>query len=127
MITEDMPLAEMARRYRDMLGQYDRCVLHDDEGAEQRLAEVSDALISGTRILIGRLLPGSVPVPGSDGWSRLALDEDPDYALAVIEGRRRGSKTFAAVCLADAIRHGYCPSGWESLRQEQETGSWHDS
>jgi hypothetical protein len=50
---------EMIRRYRDMLGQYDRTVLHDDDEAAQRLAEVSDTLIGHARLLIERLLPGA--------------------------------------------------------------------
>lgn len=47
--------------------------------------------------------------------ARLALDEDPDAALAVITGQHRGSKAYAVICLADAIRHGDYPSGWRRL------------
>jgi len=43
------------------------------------------------------------------------LDEDPDAALEVIMGRHRGSKAWAAICLADAIRHGDYPQGWRKL------------
>lgn len=39
----------------------------------------------------------------------LELDEDPDAALAVITGKHRGSKEYALICLADAIRHGDYP------------------
>jgi len=46
---------------------------------------------------------------------KLALDEDPDAALAVITGQHRGSKAYAVICLADAIRHGSYPSGWTRL------------
>ena len=42
----------------------------------------------------------------------IELDEDPDETLAVIEGRAKGSKAYAAICLADAIRHGDYPEGW---------------
>ena len=41
-----------------------------------------------------------------------ALDEDPDEALAVLAGEHRGSKAWAAICLADAIRHGDYPASW---------------
>lgn len=47
--------------------------------------------------------------------SRLALDEDPDAALAVITGQRKGSRAYAAICLADAIRNGCYPAGWDRL------------
>jgi hypothetical protein len=47
--------------------------------------------------------PGGTQRPG------MALDEDPDEALAVIQGRTKGSKAYAAICLADAIRHGDYP------------------
>ena len=30
-------------------------------------------------------------------------------------GRHRGSKAYAAICLADAIRHGDYPDGWVML------------
>jgi len=50
--------------------------------------------------------------------SHLALDEDPDAALEVITGKRRGSKAYAAVCLADAIRHGDYPAGWRRLDEK---------
>jgi hypothetical protein len=40
------------------------------------------------------------------------LDEDPDVALAVILGEHKGSKAWAAICLADAIRHGDYPASW---------------
>lgn len=39
----------------------------------------------------------------------IALDEDPDEALAVLQGRAKGSKEWAAICLEDAIRHGDYP------------------
>jgi hypothetical protein len=45
----------------------------------------------------------------------MALDEDPDAALAVITGKHRGNKAWAAVCLADAIRHGDYPGDWRRL------------
>jgi hypothetical protein len=45
----------------------------------------------------------------------MALDEDPDAALDVITGRHRGNKAYAALCLADAIRHGDYPEGWRVL------------
>ena len=51
-----MSTEEMIRRYRDMLGQYDRAILHDDDEADQRLAEVSDSLIGHTRLLVERLI-----------------------------------------------------------------------
>jgi hypothetical protein len=44
-----------------------------------------------------------------------APDEDPDAALDVIMGRHRGSKAYAAICLADAIRHGDYPEGWQPM------------
>jgi hypothetical protein len=53
-----MSTAEMINRYTDMLGQYDRAVQYDDDGAGQRLAEVSDTLIGHARLLIDRLLEG---------------------------------------------------------------------
>jgi hypothetical protein len=46
----------MINRITDMLGQYDRTVQHDDDEADQRLAEVSDTLIGHMRLLIERLL-----------------------------------------------------------------------
>lgn len=45
--------------------------------------------------------------------ANLELDEDPDEALAVILGERKGWKPYAAICLADAIRHGDYPTGWK--------------
>lgn len=45
----------------------------------------------------------------------LALDEDPDAALDVITGQHRGSKAYAAICLAQAIRRGDYPAGWTRL------------
>jgi hypothetical protein len=45
----------------------------------------------------------------------LALDEDPDAALAVITGQRKGSKAYAAICLAQAIQRGSYPDGWARL------------
>lgn len=45
----------------------------------------------------------------------MELDEDPDEALAVILGQARGSKAYAAICLADAIKHGDYPAGWDKL------------
>ena len=51
-----MSTEEMINRYFDMLGQYDRTVLHDDEEAPQRLAEVSDTLIGHARLLVERLI-----------------------------------------------------------------------
>jgi hypothetical protein len=62
----DLGTAELTRRYADILGQYDRTVLHDDEEADQRLAEVSDTLIETARELIGRLQPPP-PVTRPDG------------------------------------------------------------
>lgn len=44
-----------------------------------------------------------------------ALDDDPDEALAVIEGRHKGSQAWAALCLAEAIRCGNYPEGWIRL------------
>lgn len=44
------------------------------------------------------------------------LDEDPDACLAVIKGERKGSKAYAAICLANAIRNGRYPAGWEDWR-----------
>ena len=47
----------MIDRYTDMLGQYDRAILHNDEEADQRLAEVSASLIvEHTRLRVERLL-----------------------------------------------------------------------
>lgn len=43
-----------------------------------------------------------------------ALDEDPDEALAVIEGRAKGSIEWARICLADAAKHGDFPQEFES-------------
>lgn len=40
----------------------------------------------------------------------MALDEDPDEAVAVLEGRARGDKRWAAICLADALAHGDLPA-----------------
>ncbi len=45
----------------------------------------------------------------------MAEDEDPDAALAVMLGEAKGSKAWAAICLADAIRHGDYPQGWERI------------
>lgn len=56
-LIRDMGTADLTRRYDDMLGQYDRTVLHDDDEAAQRLAEVCDSLIETARELIGRLQP----------------------------------------------------------------------
>jgi hypothetical protein len=47
----------------------------------------------------------------------LELDEDPDEALAVITGRARGYKPFAALVLAQAITAGRYPDGWVPLRE----------
>jgi len=55
----DLDTPGLTRRYRGILGQYDRAVLHDDDEAPQRLAEVSDSLIETARLLIERLLPGT--------------------------------------------------------------------
>jgi hypothetical protein len=46
----------------------------------------------------------------------MELDEDPDEALAVITGQARGCKAYAAICLADAIKHGDYPAGWGKPR-----------
>jgi len=46
----------------------------------------------------------------------LELDEDPDEALAVVTGRARGYRPFAAICLAQAISRGDYPDGWIPLR-----------
>jgi hypothetical protein len=53
----DASTSELISWYQDVLGQYDRTVMHDDDGATQRLAEVSSTLIGYARLLIGRLLP----------------------------------------------------------------------
>lgn len=45
----------------------------------------------------------------------MAKDEDPDVALAVILGDVKGCKAWAVICLANAIRHGDYPRGWERL------------
>lgn len=45
----------------------------------------------------------------------LAPDEDPDAALAVITGQHKGSKAYAAICLAQAIQRGDYPAGWVRL------------
>ncbi len=50
----------------------------------------------------------------------LALDEDPDEALAVIKGAHRGNKAYAAICLADAIRHGDYPEEWRKLPAHED-------
>jgi hypothetical protein len=46
----------------------------------------------------------------------MELDEDPGVALEVITGRRRGSRVYALICLADAMRHGSYPAEWEPRR-----------
>jgi hypothetical protein len=51
-----------------------------------------------------------------------ALDEDPDAALDVILGRHRGSKAYAAICLADAIRNGDYPAGWTGFGSAEAAG-----
>lgn len=43
----------------------------------------------------------------------MALDEDPDAA-------HRGNKAYAAICLADAIRHGDYPEGWRKLPAHED-------
>lgn len=53
--------------------------------------------------------------PDPSSRAALLLDEDPDEALAVIEGRAKGSKAYAVICLAAAIRHGDYPEGWDRL------------
>jgi hypothetical protein len=44
-----------------------------------------------------------------------APDEDPDVALAVIRGERKGDQAYAVICLADCIRHGEYPQGWKGI------------
>jgi hypothetical protein len=61
---------ELTGRYRDILGQYDRTILHADEGAARRLAEVSDALIETARELIRQLGRGHVAVSPVTVWWR---------------------------------------------------------
>lgn len=47
-----------------------------------------------------------------DEQSLMEADEDPDVALEVILGERRGHKAYAVICLAQAIRHGRYPRAW---------------
>jgi hypothetical protein len=47
-----------------------------------------------------------------DEQALMEMDEDPDEALAVILGERRGDKAYAAICLAAAIRRGRYPRAW---------------
>jgi hypothetical protein len=42
----------------------------------------------------------------------LALDDDPDEAVAVLTGNAKGDRAYAAICLRVAIRAGAWPRGW---------------
>ena len=42
----------------------------------------------------------------------VALDDDPDEAVAVLTGNAMGDRAYAAICLGVAIRAGAWPRGW---------------
>jgi len=87
----DASNADLALWYQDLLGQYDRTVLHNDEEAAQRLAEVSDTLIDYSRLLIDRLLTaGDRPLPAV--WLTQLNSAGPAEIIGIFSSPERAKK-----------------------------------